>query len=61
MSIVLNILQERNFSLEQLCDLEIPDTFITGLQPKRKIENVSCMAPWCSSFGKMGSLVKTGT
>ncbi|KGR89285.1 hypothetical protein CD30_17420 [Ureibacillus massiliensis 4400831 = CIP 108448 = CCUG 49529] len=61
MSIVLNILQERNFSLEQLCNLEIPDIFITGLLPKRKIENVSCMAPWCSSFGKVGSLVKTGT
>lgn len=61
LSIVLNILKEQNYSLEQLCNLKVPNTFITGLQTKKKIDNVSCMAPWCSSFGKFGSLVKTGT
>ena len=60
-SIVLNILKEQNYSLEQFFKLKVPNTFITGLQTKKKIDNVSCMAPWCSSFGEFGSLVKTGT
>lgn len=61
LSIVFNILKEQNYSLEQLLKLKVPNGFITGLQTKKKKDNVSCMAPWCSSFGESGSLVKTGT
>lgn len=61
LSIVLNILKEQNYSLEQLLKLKVPNGFMTRLQTKKKIDYVSCMAPWCSSFGQFGSLVKTGT
>ncbi|GEM_PF-3517887 len=61
LSIVLNILKEQNYSLEQLLKLKVPNEFMTRLKTKKKIDHVSCMAPWCSSFGEFGSLVKTGT
>lgn len=61
LGIVLNILKEQNYSLEQLLKLKVPNEFLTRLQTKKKIDYVSCMAPWCSSFGEFGSLAKTGT
>lgn len=61
LGIVLNILKEQNYSLEQLLKLKVPNEFMTRLQTKKKINYVSCMAPWCSSFGEFGSLAKTGT
>ncbi|MFY3790352.1 TniQ family protein [Ureibacillus sp. MALMAid1270] len=61
LKIVLNILGERNTNLKQLLYLEVPQTFRNELKIRKKIDTISCIAPWCSSFEKWGSLIKTGT
>lgn len=60
-NIVLNILMERNLSLEQLLNLKVPQSFKNNLIVNKKIDSLFCTAPWCASFKTCGSLIKTGT
>lgn len=62
-SFILNTLKENDIGVEEFLKLEVSSTFIKTLSSKSllKIDTVSCLAPWCSSYKKPGSLIKTGT
>ncbi|MDC3414769.1 TniQ family protein [Terrihalobacillus insolitus] len=61
LEIVLNILSDLHMDFKQLIEVEVPADFEDSLNKKLKIEGVSCLAPWCSSYKSGGSLIKTGT
>lgn len=62
-SFILNTLKENEIGVEEFLELEVPSVFIQTLNSKSvlKKDKVSCLAPWCSSYKKPGSLKKTGT
>lgn len=62
-SFILSVLFEHQISAKEFMELETPAIFIDSVKTvaKSKKDSVSCFAPWCSSYNKVGSLIKTGT
>lgn len=62
-SFILNTLKEHDVEIKEFLELEVSSTFIKTISSKSilKKDKVSCLAPWCSSYKKPGSLKKTGT
>jgi hypothetical protein len=62
-SFILNALKENEIEVEEFLELEVPSIFIKSLRSEivLKKDQISCLAPWCSSYQKPGSLKKTGT
>ncbi|MGV6935527.1 TniQ family protein [Paenibacillus sp. CMM36] len=60
---ILEILYLKNKLPSSLLNIELPPQFLGGLlnNDGRKRTEPHCLAPWCVSFQKSGSLVKTGT
>lgn len=63
LSFILNTLYEHKISMAEFLHVEVPDRFVQSVRRPltKKVEYLSCQAPWCDSFQKPGSLVKTGT
>lgn len=62
-SYILNLLREKQFGIDDLLKLELPQTFIDSvlIPPRLKKDTVACKAPWCAKFGVEGALIQTGT
>lgn len=63
LSFILSILYENNISIEEFLNLYVPNDFVASIRNKKsyKVNQVSCLAPWCKNYMKKGLLVKTGT
>jgi hypothetical protein len=62
-SFILTTLKKNKVGIEEFLEINVPDSFIKSLKSRRETlkESTSCIAPWCPSFKKTGSLIKTGT
>ncbi len=61
--VILQVLRGLDVSLEDFFKLEIPVEFMESLvTPRILLRNTyACIAPWCVSYHKPGSLVRTAT
>lgn len=62
-SFILTILKENNIGIKEFLGLEVPSIFSEKVKLKRQSvkDRAFCFAPWCPSYNKSGSLIKTGT
>jgi predicted RNA-binding Zn-ribbon protein involved in translation (DUF1610 family) len=62
-SFIFSIISKYKISMKCFLDLSVPYVFKRSIMEKRiaRIGHASCIAPWCSSYGKNGGLLKTGT
>ncbi|MNP40312.1 hypothetical protein D3C76_1339460 [compost metagenome] len=60
---LVNVLTHFNVDYQYYKELSISAEFRKSLQPslRNDLYNVACLAPWCASYKKCGSLVPTGT
>ena len=60
---LLMIIKEKNLSLDGFINIKIPPSFLSTLLSEKKTikEETSCIAPWCKSYKKPGSLKRTLT
>lgn len=63
LSLVLSVLRLRDMSCAEFSRLEVPCSFVESVLSEKKplCKAYTCMAPWCQSFGKPGSLERTAT
>ncbi|MGG0934504.1 TniQ family protein [Brevibacillus centrosporus] len=63
LSFLLNILFDNRLSMKEFLQTTVPNTFVDSVRQSmvRRVEQLSCLAPWCDRHQKQGTLVKTGT
>ncbi|KQX67239.1 TniQ family protein [Paenibacillus sp. Root444D2] len=61
--LLLKILYINKLDLTTFFEIEIPSDFRNSIIPNKinKLENAICLSPWCKSYMKNDSIVKTGT
>jgi hypothetical protein len=62
-SYIQEVLYENGISINELINIQVPETFKQSLLKKKevKLSSLSCIAPWCSNFEKPGCLEKLVT
>ncbi|MFX3636700.1 MAG: TniQ family protein [Candidatus Pristimantibacillus sp.] len=62
-SFLLSTLKNNEIEIKEFLELELPAIFREAIYSKRISlkDKLFCLAPWCSSYKKSGSLKKTGT
>lgn len=63
LSFILETLYENNLTMGEFLNMNIPQNFKDSIRQEvvPKYDKYFCIAPWCSSYGNPGSLIKTGT
>ncbi|MBD0383871.1 TniQ family protein [Paenibacillus sedimenti] len=59
---LLSVLKDNEIGLRGFLKLELPNIFREAINYKKKLlkDELFCLAPWCASYKKSGSLMKTG-
>ncbi|WAH37450.1 hypothetical protein [Alicyclobacillus dauci] len=63
LSFLLSTLYEHGIPMLEFVAVNVPQSFLDSLRKEavRKVDELSCQAPWCNGFQLRGTLVKTGT
>jgi len=62
-STIIKILLATNYDFHAFQNMMIPNNFILSIKQSNTDlpHGLSCISPWCKSYQKIGSLIKTGT
>jgi len=56
------VLYDHKVTIQDFFEIKVPQAFVDGINTViAKREKVRCLSPWCPSYGKDHSIVKTGT
>ncbi|QQE78365.1 TniQ family protein [Alicyclobacillus sp. SO9] len=63
LGLLMSLLHDLHISMSEFLVTEVPRPFVDSLTQSTDplVQRLACVAPWCSSFERPGSLMKTGT